>query len=124
MAGWGLPTVSSIPGLNRAFPPDSPDSPGSGFEFQHAQWSQLFDPGEGKHVTLRYGDTVSLLPEGSRGVMAYAGALDARPWVHLPPHYPRPIFLFCAPPCREEGSGETGLERLGWKCRDGGRCGC
>jgi len=86
MAGWGLPPVLSIPGLNRAFPPDSPDSPGSGSAFHHTP-GELFDRGDGKHVTLRYGDTVSLLPEGNRGVMAYAGALDARPWVHLPPRH-------------------------------------
>lgn len=109
MAGW-LPPVLSIPGLNRAPPLGSPQSTGSGFGWQDNNSSQLFDSGEGKHVLLRYGDTVSLLPEGSRGVMAYAGALDGRPWVQLPPHHP----LCClssqmlAPTRSLE---ETGIER-------------
>jgi hypothetical protein len=45
------------------------------------QNDNLIAADDGINVWLRYGDTVSLLPEGTRGVMAFAGAADGRPWV-------------------------------------------
>jgi len=88
--GWGERSESTLPPVAKSL------SPGlhrhatveSEFEAMGQQESNVlsvlngFDP-QIHHRQLRYGDSISLAPEGYNGFVAFAGSEDCRPWVEI-----------------------------------------
>lgn len=81
---------------------------------EHRPVLRGFEP-ESQQPCLKYGDTISLIPEGVNGLAAFAGGRDGRAWieilddsVNIPPNL---RDCKCEPPCFLVDT--AGLEPMG-----------